>query len=160
MTTGTNTPDTLSAILAIGAFEAAASLTMLMILDNAVSLPTCVALHFKYPDWFMVAADTRLPLLLSTGMLSPESVDSSTAESPSSTIPSTGMLSPGFTTNISPTATSSMPTATSAPSLMRTAVLGARSIRPFKASVVRPLEYASSVFPTVIRASIMAADSK
>ena len=40
------------------------------------------------------------------------------------------------------------------------AVFGAILIRLFKASVVRPLERDSSVFPTVMRAGIMAADSK
>ena len=43
MTAGTNTPDTLSATLAIGAFVAAASLTMRMICDSVVSSPTRVA---------------------------------------------------------------------------------------------------------------------
>ena len=47
MTTGTNTPDTLSAILAIGALVAAASLTIFMICDSVVSSPTRVASHFK-----------------------------------------------------------------------------------------------------------------
>ena len=43
MTAGTKIPDTLSAIFAIGAFVAAASLTIWMILDRVVSLPTRVA---------------------------------------------------------------------------------------------------------------------
>ena len=45
ITMGTNTPETLSATLAIGAFVAAASLTILMICDNVVSSPTLVALQ-------------------------------------------------------------------------------------------------------------------
>ena len=44
---------------------------------------------------------------LSTGRLSPVSMDSSTADSPSSTVPSTGMRSPGRTTTMSPGRTSS-----------------------------------------------------
>ena len=47
ITTGTNTPETLSASFAIGAFDAAASLTILIILDNMVSAPTWVALHLR-----------------------------------------------------------------------------------------------------------------
>ena len=43
ITAGTNTPDTLSAILAMGALVAAASLTMRMIWDRVVSWPTRVA---------------------------------------------------------------------------------------------------------------------
>ena len=46
ITAGTKIPETLSAIFAIGAFVAAASLTMLIIFDRVVSLPTLVALHF------------------------------------------------------------------------------------------------------------------
>ena len=41
-----------------------------------------------------------------------------------------------------------------------TAVLGASFIRFFRASVVLPLERASSILPTVISVRIMAADSK
>lgn len=40
MTVGTNTPETLSAIFAIGAFVAAASLTMRIIWESVVSSPT------------------------------------------------------------------------------------------------------------------------
>ena len=53
-----------------------------------------------------------------------------------------------------------MPTSVSTPSRRITAVFGARRMRPFRASVVRPLDRASSIFPTVIRVGIMAADSK
>ena len=40
------------------------------------------------------------------------------------------------------------------------AVFGASFMRLFRASVVLPLERASSILPTVIRVRIMAADSK
>ena len=43
ITAGTKTPDTLSAILAMGALVAAASLTIRMIWDRVVSSPTRVA---------------------------------------------------------------------------------------------------------------------
>ena len=50
MTTGTNTPETLSASLAMGALVAEASLTIWIIFDSAVSPPTFSARHLRYPD--------------------------------------------------------------------------------------------------------------
>ncbi len=50
MTVGTNTLETLSAIFAIGAFVAAASLTIRIICESVVSSPTRDARHFKKPD--------------------------------------------------------------------------------------------------------------
>ena len=50
MTTGTNTPDTLSAILAMGALVAAASLTRRMTPASVVSSPTWVASQMRCPD--------------------------------------------------------------------------------------------------------------
>ena len=160
MTVGTNTPDTLSAILAIGAFVAAASLTIWMICDNVVSSPTRVARHFKKPDWLIVAADTGASFCLSTGTLSPVSADSSTALLPSSTMPSTGIVSPGLTTKISSFCTLAISTVTSAPSRTTTAVFGASLSKPLSASVVFPFERASNILPTVINVKIIAADSK
>ncbi len=160
MTTGTNTPDTLSATLAIGAFVAAASLTICIICERVVSSPTLVASHLIKPDWLRVAAETMSPGVLSTGILSPVRAASFTALFPCITTPSTGIFSPGLTTNISPFLTCSTGTSFSAPSLNMTAVLGASFIRLLRASVVRPLDLASSIFPTVISARIMAADSK
>ena len=160
MTTGTNTPDTLSASFAIGAFVAEASLTMRIILERAVSPPTWVALQRRYPDILIVAAETLSPAHLSTGILSPVSADSFTALSPSVITPSAGTLSPGFTANISPTESCSIGISTSAPPRITVADVGASFMREFSASVVFPLERASSILPTVIRVSIMAADSK
>ena len=160
MTTGTNTPDTLSAIFAMGAFVAAASLTILIIWDNVVSSPTRVASQRINPDRLMVAADTLSPTALSTGILSPVSAASSTALWPSNTTPSTGILSPGRTTKTFPFATCSIGTVTSSPFFTITAVFGARFIRLFNASVVLPLECDSNILPSVIKVKIMAADSK
>ena len=160
MTAGTNTPETLSASLAMGALVAAASLTILMICDRVVSSPTRVASQRRKPDWFTVAALTRSPAVLSTGMLSPVRAASFTELSPLSTTPSTGMLSPGRTTNTSPRATSEIGTLCSLPPRSTTAVWGARRISDLSASVVRPFERASSILPTVMRVTIMAADSK
>ena len=160
MTAGTNIPETLSASLAMGALVAAASLTICMICARVVSSPTLVALQTRYPDWFIVAAETSSPACLSTGMLSPVRADSSTALMPSTTTPSTGMLSPGFTAKKSPVKTSSTDTSVSTPSTILRAVLGASFIRLLRASVVLPLDLASSILPTVMRVRIIAADSK
>ena len=108
----------------------------------------------------IVAAETSSPACLSTGMLSPVSADSSTALMPSTITPSTGMLSPGFTAKKSPANTSSTDTSVSTPSTILRAVLGASFIRLLRASVVLPLDLASSILPTVMRVRIMAADSK
>ena len=140
MTVGTKTPETLSAILAMGAFVAAASLTIWMIWERVVSSPTRVARQRRKPDWLMVAAETLSPSALSTGMLSPVRADSLTALWPSRTTPSTGIFSPGRTTKTSPCCTASMETSVSTPFFTTVAVLGASFIRLFSASVVRPLE--------------------
>ena len=108
----------------------------------------------------MVAWEMRLPGDFSTGTDSPVSADSSMAASPSRITPSTGMASPGFTRNISPTTTSEAETVISSPSLRTRASFGESCKRLFSASVVRPLEIDSKSLPTVMRAGIMAADSK
>ena len=160
ITTGTNTPETRSATLAMGALVAAASLTMRMIWESVVSSPTRVASQRRKPDWLTVAAETASPSALSTGTLSPVRADSLTALCPSSTTPSTGTLSPGRTMNTSPRLTCATDTARSAPSTRSVAVCGASFISPLSASVVRPLERASSILPTVMSVNIIAADSK
>ena len=160
MTAGTNTPATLSAVLAIGAFVAAASETMRMIWLSVVSSPTRVASQRRKPEQLTVAAETPSPGALSTGTLSPVSAASLTALAPSSTTPSTGMLWPGRTTNTSPLRTCAAGILTSLPSRMTVAVSGARAMRLLSASVVLPLECASSSLPTVMSVRIMAADSK
>ena len=160
MTAGTKMPETLSAIFAIGALVAAASETIWMICESVVSCPTRVARQVKKPDWLTVAAETVSPGALSAGMLSPVSAASLTALVPLSTTPSTGMLSPGRTTKVSPDCTCSMGTVSSLPFRTTVAVLGASFIRLLSASVVLPFERASSILPTVISVKIMAADSK
>ena len=160
ITVGTNTPATLSAVLAMGAFVAAASLTMRMICESAVSSPTPVARQRRKPDWLIVPALTLSFSALSTGRLSPVSADSFTALAPESTTPSTGMLSPGRTRKMSPRTTSSAGTTTSSPFRSSRAVFGESCMSERSASVVLPLECASSVLPTVMSVNIVAADSK
>ena len=160
ITAGTKTPETLSAIFCAGAFVAAAPSTIFIIWLIVVSWPTLVARHFKKPAWFKVPPVTLSPSFLSTARLSPVKADSSTAPLPSKTIPSTGRLWPGRTTKMSPALTSSIGTVISVPSLTSVATFGESFIKAFSAFVVFPLERASSNFPTVIKARIIAAPSK
>ncbi len=108
----------------------------------------------------MVPAKTEAPATFSTGMLSPVSMDSSTADSPSVTVPSTGMRSPGRTTTTSPGSTSSVFNSTSAEFRITRAVGGCSSIRRRMASPAWPRARASSMRPSRISATITAAASK
>ncbi len=158
---GTKKAETLSASLAIGAFESAASSTSLIIPENAVSSPTLSAFIFKYPALLIVAVKTSSPGPLSTGILSPVRVDSSRMHVPSVTVPSAGMLSPDLTAMISPGRRSSAGMIFSCPSfVIILASLGARAISFFTASPVLPLDRTSSHFPMVTRVRIITADSK
>ena len=160
-TMGTNTPATLSASWAIGALLAPASSTSRIIWANVVSSPTRSARHFKNPLRFMVADTTFSPTYFSTGMLSPVTADSSTPDSPSMTMPSTGIRLPGLTKKISPFCSCSVGISSSLPSSLTTmAMAGVKSISFVIASLVFPLEWFSRNFPTVISVKIIPADSK
>src|SRR6185312_8999113 len=74
----------------------------------------------------MVPPITRSPGCFSTGIDSPVSIDSSTALAPERTSPSTGTRSPGRTSTVSPFATCSTGTSTSASPRSTGAVLGPR----------------------------------
>ncbi len=93
-------------------------------------------------------------------MLSPVIMLSSTADLPSTTVPSTGTFSPGETSRRSPTATSSIGTSTSRPSRTTVATFGARPISLLIASLVLPLATASRYFPRTTRVIRTAAVSK
>ena len=94
-------------------------------------------------------------------MLSPVRAASFIAVLPSIISPSTGILSPGLTMKQSPTLSLSTGTFSSVPSaFLMIAVSGASFIRLSSADVVFPLDMASRSFPTVIRVTIIAADSK
>ena len=108
----------------------------------------------------MVAPVTLSPGALSTGILSPVSILSSTADSPVMTTPSAGMREPGFTRSISPTRTCSKGISVSLPSRSTRAVLGARAISRLMLSPVRPLELSSMVLPRSTRAIIIEELSK
>ncbi len=131
-----------------------------MMWARAVSAPIFSALKRSMPVVFIVAAYTGSPVALSVGMLSPVSMDSSTAECPSRTEPSTGIFAPGRTTTTSPISTSSMGISFSAPSLKMTAVFGARPMSFLMASPVRPFETASRVLPMRMSAKMTPAVSK
>ncbi len=149
-----------SANLWIGALEPWASWTSFMIWAKAVSFPTFVASNLKLPVLLMVAPMTSLPGSFLTGILSPVIIDSSTADFPSLTIPSTGIFSPGLTRTTSPTKTSSTGISISFPSLTTRAVLGCKPISFLMASEVCPFALASNSLPRIMRTMIRAEVSK
>ena len=102
----------------------------------------------------MVAPITVSPAVLVTGMGSPVTIDSSTAEVPSSTCPSTGSFSPGRTTTTSPATTSPKGISRSCPSRMTRAVCGWSPIRVRMASPVPALALVSSRRPSRIKVMI------
>ena len=91
----------------IGALEPCASSTIFTIDARAVSFPTFVASISIEPFLLIVEPMTVASTSFSIGMDSPVIIDSSTEVLPFTTIPSTGIFSPGFTTKRSPTITSS-----------------------------------------------------
>ena len=98
----------------------------------------------------MVAPVTSSPTVLATGMGSPVIIDSSTDESPSTTMPSTGSRSPGRAAMMSPTTTLSMGMFRSSPSRTTHAVFGCRPMSERMASPVPLRAFASSSWPTSI----------
>ena len=143
-----------SASRAIGGLEPWACSTSLTICARAVSLPTFVAVKVNDPVVLRVAPMTSSPAPLLTGIGSPVSMDSSTADEPSATTPSTGIFSPERTRTRSPGTTSAIGTSTSRPSRTTRAVLGWRPISLRTASPVWPLARASSILPNRIRVMI------
>ena len=160
ITVGTNQPAITSASRAIGGLEPCASSTSFTICASAVSAPTRVALNVNEPVLLTVPPMTSSPASLSTGIGSPVSIDSSTAEAPVVSTPSTGTRSPGRTRTRSPTSTSPTGRSVSMPSRITRAVRGCRPIRRRMASPVWPLARASSMRPSRMRVMISAAESK
>ena len=103
---------------------------------------------------------TLSPTFFSTGILSPVKADWSTEELPSMMTPSTGMLCPGLITIRSPTTTSSTGISCSSPLRMTVAVFGAKCNNFVIASEVLPFDFVSKNLPSVIKANIIAEDSK
>lgn len=129
-----------------GALEFWACCTNLTIWARAVSAPTRVARTRRVPLRLIVAPMTVEPGCLCTGRLSPVTMDSSTSLSPPSTTPSTGILTPGRTSDRSPSRTSAVGTSTGSPSRRTVALGGARSSR------VRMARGGRALSPTVIHA--------
>ena len=146
---------------AMGALVALASSTSWIILASDVSAPTRVARKVNEPVRLTVAALTVSPAVFSTGMDSPVSALSSTAEAPSSTTPSTGMDSPGRTRSTWPGRMASTSTVASVPSSATTvAVLGAKSMSASIAPPVLDLLRVSRYLPTVTSDRMVPALSK
>ncbi len=103
ITAGTNQPATWSASRWIGAATRWAAATIWTIWASRVSRPTLSARITKPPVWLRVPPMTFAPAALVTGMDSPVTMDSSSDERPSSSMPSTGTFSPGRTRRRSPT---------------------------------------------------------
>ena len=103
---------------------------------------------------------TLSPIFLSTGTLSPVIILSSILLVPELISPSTGTFSPGRTTMVSPTITSSREICISSPSRITVAVLGAKSISLRMDSEVLPFVRSSKYLPSKIRAIITPAVSK
>ena len=143
ITAGTNTAATRSASRWTWALPCWASITRREIWASAVSLPTRVASTTSRPPALTVAPVTASPTTTSTGVLSPVSNEASTAEAPSSTMPSVAIFSPGRTTKRSPTPSASMLMRSSCPSRSTATSLAPSSSRARSAAPVRRLARAS-----------------
>jgi indolepyruvate ferredoxin oxidoreductase len=128
-------PATLSTIFCIAGFLPIASSTSLTTCDRNESAPTLAALTSSMPSLLTVPPITPSPAFLCTGADSPVAIDSSTADSPWTTVESTGTRSPGLTTMRSPGWISSIGLSISEPSFFFTlAVFG------WSSSILRIIE--------------------
>jgi hypothetical protein len=132
--------------------EFCAFCTISTICASAVSEPTLVARTRSVPVVLTEAPMTSAPRALCTGRLSPVTIDSSTSEPPSSTVPSTGILAPGRTSSRSPTTTSAVGTSTGWPSRSTTARGGASSSSVRIASLAPPRARISNQWPSSTKA--------
>ena len=134
---------------------------MLTIRASRVSAPTRSAVMVKLPVPLMVPPVTRSPVVFSTGMGSPLTMDSSMELRPSSTEPSTGIFSPGRTRSMSPALIFASGTSLSWPHFeSRRAVFGANPSSAFSAPLVRARAFNSSTCPSRTSTVITAAASK
>ncbi len=131
-----------------------------MICASIVSCPTLVARNRKLPDRLSDPPITSSSAVLSTGILSPVTSDSSTVERPSTTTPSTGIRSPGRITTMSPGSTCSGGTETTVPSRSIRASAGRSCMSARTAADVRFFARASSIRPNNTRVIITAEVSK
>ncbi len=143
MTTGTKTAEMRSASRWAAALPFWASSTSFAIRANWVSAPTRVASTTSRPPAFRVAPVTVSPTPTSTGTDSPVSIDASTAEVPSTTVPSVAIFSPGRTRKRSPVLSPSTGIRSSRPSRSTVTSLAPSSSRAFSAAPALRLERAS-----------------
>lgn len=143
MTTGTNTAEIRSASRCASALPFCASSASRAIRASCVSAPIRVASTTRRPPAFTVAPVTASPTVTSTGTDSPVSMDASTAEDPSTTVPSEANFSPGRTTKRSPTASRPTGTRTSRPWRSTETSLAPSFSNALRAAPARRLERAS-----------------
>ena len=108
----------------------------------------------------IVAPASSVPGATSTGTDSPVTIDWSTAEAPSTTMPSVAIFSPGRTTKRSPTLSCSTGTSVSAPSRINRASFAPSSRRARMAVPERRLAWVSKYRPSRISVVITAEASK
>jgi|GEM_PF-959475 len=147
ITVGTNTDAILSANHWMGALDHCASWIKRIICASAVSFPILVASISKLPSLLMVHPKTFAPIVFSTGILSPVSIDSSMLECQDFTTPSIGTFSPGFTMMMSHFFTSSIATSMISFPLLTFAVLGASPMSLAMVCEVDHFAFASRYFP-------------
>ena len=107
-------------------------------------MPTRVARTISRPPELTQPPTTPSPGRTSTGTDSPVIIEVSTAELPSSTSPSVAIVSPGRTTNRSPTASAPIGTRVSLPPRSTATSFAPRSSSARSAAPARRLERASA----------------
>ena len=132
--------------------EFCACCTIATIWASTLSEPTLVARTRSVPVVLIDAPITVSPAALDTGRLSPVTIDSSTSEAPSSTVPSTAILAPGRISSRSPATTSAVGTSTGSPPRITTAIGGANSSRVRIASLAPPRARISNQCPSSTKA--------
>ena len=161
MTAGTNTAQTLSAILCTSGLDIWAFSTMRIICESMEFSPAAVASISRNPSMLMEPAVIRSPRPFAAGTLSPVIKASSTSASPRAIMPSTAMRSPGRHTTISPGFTRAALISRVDPSLRRTvAFFGRRASNSWMAAAALLLARASRCFPIKINVMMNADASK
>lgn len=107
-----------------------------------------------------VAPVTVSPVVTSTGTDSPVSIEASTAEEPSTTVPSVAIFSPGRTRKRSPTCSAAVGIVVSTPSRRTVTSFAPSSISAFSAAPAFRFERASKYRPARMNAVTPAAASR
>ena len=134
--------------LSVGAFlerDSSTSSSTLEAVESSYSLVTSTTI---LDERFTVPETTSSPGPTSRGRDSPVRARVSTADDPSTILPSRGIFSPGMTAMVSPTETSSGSTVSVLPSRMTWAVSDWMSMRSEMDSLVRPTARLSNHSPT------------